>query len=106
MVTKLSAKIAFGVFKEMVSEMIEEDNVIPLWGKYTYEHPFDGFKHINVGKFKCEIESHLVYNKDTGYVMGMVFCNCCGKITTLYIKYKVDENGRALKRPSPRIEFR
>lgn len=106
MVTKLSAKIAFGVFKEMVSEMIEEDNVIPLWGKYTYEHPFDGFKHINVGKFKCEIESHLVYNKDTGYVMGMVFCNCCGKTTTLYIKYKVDENGRALKRPFPRIEFR
>jgi len=105
-ITKTSTKLSFGVFKALVGKLIKSDNVIPLWGKYTYEHEHQGFKHMSVGKFKCEIESFLVYNKDTGYVMGMVLCNCCGKTTTLYIKYKVDENGRALNRPFPRIEFR
>lgn len=105
-ITSTAVRLSFGVFKEAVGKLVKPNHVIPLWGKYTYEHPVQSFKHFSTGKFKCEIESCLVYNKETGYVMGMVFCNCCGKVTTLYIKYKCDEYGRALKNPAPRIEFR
>jgi hypothetical protein len=42
------------------------------------------FRGIGTGKFKCEIESSLVYYKETGYVMGMVMCNCGDTVFTLY----------------------
>ena len=105
-ITRTAVRLSFGVFKTVVGTLVKSNNAIPLWGKYTYEHPVHSFKGISTGKFKCEIESCLVYNKETGYVMGMVMCNCCNKVTTLYIKYKCNEYGRPLDKPAPRIEFR
>jgi septal ring factor EnvC (AmiA/AmiB activator) len=105
-ITSTAVRLSFGVFKMLVGELVKSNHVIPLWGKHTYEHTVRSFKGFSVGNFKCEIESCLAYNKETGYVMGMVFCNCCGRTTTLYVKYKCDEYGRPMDNPRPRIEFR
>ncbi|MCP5045755.1 MAG: hypothetical protein GY940_01185, partial [bacterium] len=83
LVTSTAVRVSFAVFKVAVSKLVTSNMVIPLWGSYTYKHPYGSFKGMSIDNFECQLESTLCYNKETGYVTGMVFCNCCGTVTTL-----------------------
>ena len=41
----------------------------------------------------CHISAALFYNPKTGYVRGIIRCNCCGQEKLLFVKYKAKANG-------------
>ena len=88
-VAGLVAKTATG----MLIDCLNNPDLVTFGALENYHYTYKGTKRGVPVDIDCHISAALFYNPKTGYVRGIIRCNCCGQEKLLFVKYKAKANG-------------